>query len=46
MSKCFLKKENQNKRVLLQKHHGVFIIGRSLDIAFDDTYWLEKACLI
>ena len=41
-----LKSADSRYRVLLQKHHGVFVIGPCASIAFDDVYWLEKACKV
>ena len=44
MASIFLKPENELKRILLQKHHGVFVIAPSIQVAFFDLYFLEKAC--
>jgi ribulose-5-phosphate 4-epimerase/fuculose-1-phosphate aldolase len=34
-----------NKRVLFMCNHGVLIVGKSVAEAFNDTYFLERACL-
>jgi ribulose-5-phosphate 4-epimerase/fuculose-1-phosphate aldolase len=33
-----------DKRVLFLANHGVIVIGRSVGEAFDDLYYLERAC--
>jgi ribulose-5-phosphate 4-epimerase/fuculose-1-phosphate aldolase len=33
-----------DKRVLMLAHHGVIVVGRSVAQAFDDLYFLERAC--
>jgi ribulose-5-phosphate 4-epimerase/fuculose-1-phosphate aldolase len=33
-----------DKRVLFLANHGVIVIGRSVAEAFDDLYYLERAC--
>jgi len=35
----------QGKRVLLHSNHGVIVCGRSVAEAFDDLYYLERACM-
>jgi ribulose-5-phosphate 4-epimerase/fuculose-1-phosphate aldolase len=35
-----------DKRVLFLANHGVVVIGRSIASAFDDMYYLERACQI
>ena len=35
----------QGKRVLLHAHHGVIVTGTSVAEAFDDLYYLERACM-
>lgn len=34
----------ENKRVLFMQHHGVIVVGESIAAAFDDLYYLERAC--
>ena len=34
------------KRVLLHQNHGVIICGNSVAEAFDDVYYLERACQV
>jgi ribulose-5-phosphate 4-epimerase/fuculose-1-phosphate aldolase len=33
-----------DKRVMFMANHGVIVIGRSVGEAFDDLYYLERAC--
>lgn len=33
-----------DKRVMFMANHGVIVIGRSIAEAFDDLYYLERAC--
>src|SRR5690606_2071284 len=33
-----------DKRVLFMANHGVIVVGRSVAEAFDDLYYLERAC--
>ena len=33
-----------DKRILFLAHHGVIIVGSSIANAFDDLYYLERAC--
>lgn len=33
-----------DKRVLFLAHHGVIVVGRTVAEAFDDLYYLERAC--
>jgi ribulose-5-phosphate 4-epimerase/fuculose-1-phosphate aldolase len=33
-----------DKRVLFLAHHGVIVVGRTVAQAFDDLYYLERAC--
>lgn len=35
-----------NKRVLFLANHGVVVIGPSIAAAFDDLYYLERACVV
>lgn len=42
----FLEKGNQSKRVMTQRHHGIFVIGSCASSAVDDVYYFEKACKI
>jgi ribulose-5-phosphate 4-epimerase/fuculose-1-phosphate aldolase len=37
-------KENPNADVMFLAHHGVSIGGPSIAVAFDDLYYLERAC--
>ena len=46
MADCFLGAGNESKRVMMQQNHGIFVIGPSASLAFDDTHWLEKACKV
>jgi len=41
---AMLKKGNETKRILTQKHHGVFAIGECAANTVDDIYFFEKAC--
>ena len=34
------------KRIIFHRHHGVMVLGPSVADAFDDTYYLERACYI
>jgi ribulose-5-phosphate 4-epimerase/fuculose-1-phosphate aldolase len=34
------------KRVIFHSHHGIIVLGGSVADAFDDTYYLERACYI
>lgn len=34
------------KRVLLHQNHGVIVCGNSVAEAFDDLYYLERACQV
>ena len=36
----------KEKRVGLQKHHGVFVCGKTVSEAFDDMYYLEQAAKV
>lgn len=36
----------KEKRVGLQKHHGVFVCGRTVAEAFEDLYYLEQAAKV
>lgn len=36
----------QNSRVIFQRHHGIIVLGETVADAFDDTYYLERACHI
>jgi ribulose-5-phosphate 4-epimerase/fuculose-1-phosphate aldolase len=36
---------NPEHRVLMMGNHGVMVTGPSLAIAFDDLYYLERACM-
>ncbi len=33
-----------DKRVLFLAHHGVIVVGETMAQAFDDLYYLERAC--
>jgi ribulose-5-phosphate 4-epimerase/fuculose-1-phosphate aldolase len=33
-----------DKRVLFLAHHGVVVVGATVAQAFDDLYYLERAC--
>ena len=46
IANVFLKPSNNKKRVLTQRHHGVFVAGASAALALYDVYWFEKACKI
>lgn len=35
-----------DKRVLFLAHHGVVVVGESIAKAFDDLYYLERACQV
>jgi len=35
----------KGKRVLLHSNHGVIVCGRTVAEAFDDLYYLERACM-
>lgn len=35
-----------NKRVLFLANHGVVVVGPSIAVAFDDLYYLERACVV
>ena len=35
-----------DKRVLFMEHHGVMVVGESIATAFDDLYYLERACMV
>lgn len=35
-----------DKRVLFMEQHGVMVVGETIAIAFDDLYYLERACLV
>jgi ribulose-5-phosphate 4-epimerase/fuculose-1-phosphate aldolase len=37
--------ENPEHRVLFMGNHGVMVTGPSLAVAFDDLYYLERACM-
>ncbi|MEO2033163.1 MAG: aldolase [Planctomycetaceae bacterium] len=39
-------RELGEKRVLFLANHGVLVVGRSLAAAFDDLYYLERACQV
>jgi ribulose-5-phosphate 4-epimerase/fuculose-1-phosphate aldolase len=34
-----------NKDVVFMAHHGVLVCGERVDYAFDDLYYLERACM-
>lgn len=34
------------KRILFLRHHGVIVVGDSIAQAFDDMYYLERACQV
>ncbi len=36
----------QNADVLFLANHGVIVTGPSIDLAFDDLYYLERACML
>ena len=35
-----------DKRIMLMANHGVLVVGESVARAFDDLYYLEKACQV
>jgi ribulose-5-phosphate 4-epimerase/fuculose-1-phosphate aldolase len=35
-----------DKRILFLANHGVIVVGRSIACAFDDLYYLERACQV
>jgi ribulose-5-phosphate 4-epimerase/fuculose-1-phosphate aldolase len=35
-----------DKRVLFMENHGVLVVGESIAAAFDDLYFLERACQV
>ena len=35
----------QGKDIVLMAHHGVMVCGERIDYAFDDLYYLERACM-
>ena len=41
-----LVKVMDGKRVLLHQNHGVIVCGESVAEAFDDIYYLERACQV
>lgn len=38
--------EDRSKRVIFHRHHGVIVVGETVADAFDDTYYLERACYV
>ena len=35
-----------DKDVVFMAHHGVLVCGERVDYAFDDLYYLERACMV
>ena len=36
----------KNADVLFLANHGIIVTGPSIDLAFDDLYYLERACML
>ena len=43
--KIFQIKVMGDKEVLFMCHHGTLIVAENIHIAFDDLYYLERACM-
>lgn len=39
-------REMGNKHILFLANHGVIVVGPTVSVAFDDLYYLERACLV
>ena len=43
--RSFYKQVMGDKDVLFMCHHGTLIVAENIHIAFDDLYYLERACM-